>query len=69
MSVSVVVVLWYGHLLKKLSRQETPNSVCERTPTRSEGLCQDPLKATCARSLYQDPVGQLVQDLCFRISV
>ena len=22
---------------KKLSRQETPNSVCERTPTRSEG--------------------------------
>ena len=26
-------------------------------------------KTTCARSLYEDPVRPLVQDLCFRISV
>ena len=26
-------------------------------------------RTTCARSLYQDPAKQLVQDLCFRISV
>ena len=58
---------------KKLSRQETPNSVCERTPTRSEGKF--------ARHLQQDLhirvllhhllslVPDLAQDLCMRILV
>ena len=40
-----------------------------RSTCASRPLLRGSCKTTCAKSLYEDPVRQLVQDLCFRILI